>query len=192
LRQGRNVTSAQVTGTIKTDGKAQTIASSNFVFGALRKSELSVDFPAPNAPPPADCEAYTPEFARPMVPQFFHNFDTRLIAGGRPLSGKDEGYIRTWSRHHDAASRDGMGSLLCISDVLPPAAIPMFKKMGPISSVNFTLNILVDTPETEDGWWQVETRQSAATGGYSSQIMRIWNTDGVLVAEGMQCVAVFA
>ena len=69
--------------------------------------------------------------------------------------------------------------------------MPTFKKMGPISSVNFSLNILVDDPQTKDGWWQVETRQSAAEGGYSSQIMRIWNIDGKLVAEGMQCVAVF-
>ena len=190
LRQGRNVTSAQVSGFIVGDDGPKNIAAANFVFGAARVSELSAQLPAPKAPAPEDCELFSPEAVRKIVPQFFHNFDTRLIAGGRPLSGMDEGYIRTWSRHADPASRNGMASLLCISDVLPPAAMPTFKKMGPISSVNFSLNILVDDPQTKDGWWQVETRQSAAGGGYSSQIMRIWNMDGELVAEGMQCVAV--
>jgi len=191
LRKGRNVTSAQVTGYIESDDHKKIIASGNFIFGAARQSELSVDCPAPSASAPKDCEPFTPEIARPMVPQFFHNFETRLITGARPMSAAAEGYIRTWSRHADPASRGGMASLLCIADVLPPAAMPMFKKMGPVSSVNFMLNILVDNPETEDGWWHVETRLSAAQGGYSSQIMRIWNMDGVLVAEGMQCVAIF-
>ena len=52
-------------------------------------------------------------------------------------------------------------------------------------------NLLTDTPETEDGWWQVESRLTAASGGYSSQVMRIWNTDGELVVEGMQSIAIF-
>jgi len=88
-------------------------------------------------------------------------------------------------------SREGIESLLCIGDVLPPAAIPMFNKMGPISSINWMFNILTDTPVTEDGWWQVETRLTAARDGYSSQVTRFWNTNGNLVAEGMQAVAIF-
>ena len=75
---------------------------------------------------------------------------------------------------------------------MPPAALPMFKKMGPVSSVNFMLNFLTDTPTTTDGWWQVETMQTAAKDGYSSQVMRFWNRAGILVAEGMQSVAVFS
>lgn len=187
LRQGRNVTSVQTEATVEED----TVATSTFIFGAARKSDLSVQCPAPDAPPPEDCELFTPEFARDFVPVFFHNFDTRLIAGARPMSGASEGYIRTWSRHHDSASRDGIASFVTLGDVLPPAALPLFKKMGPVSSVNWMLNILVDNPTTEDGWWHVETKLTAASGGYASQVMRYWNTDGVLVAEGMQAVAIF-
>lgn len=187
LRQGRNVTS------IETEAKIETgsVATSTFIFGAARDSELSVQLPAPDAPAPDACELFTPEFARDFVPIFFHNFDTRLIAGARPMSGAKEGYIRTWSRHKDPASREGMASLLTLGDVLPPAAMPMLKKMGPVSSVNWMFNVLVDDPQTDDGWWHVETKLTAASGGYSSQVMRYWNTDGVLVAEGMQAVAIF-
>jgi len=107
------------------------------------------------------------------------------------MSGASEGYIRTWSRHADPASRIGMASLLTLGDVLPPAAAPLFKQFGAISSVNWIFTVLTDSPETKEGWWHVETKLTAAAGGYSSQVMRIWNTEGQLVAEGMQCVAIF-
>ena len=187
LRQGRNVTSIETQALIGDD----VVATTTFIFGAARESDLAVQFPAPAAAAPDDCEPFTPEFAKPFVPVFFHNFDTRLIAGSRPMSGADEGYIRTWSRHHDAASREGVASFVTLGDVLPPAALPMFKKMGPVSSVNWMLNILVDNPTTNDGWWHIETKLTAASGGYASQVMRYWNSDGVLVAEGMQAVAIF-
>lgn len=187
LRQGRNVTTVEV----EVKSEEAIVASTTFVFGASRESELSVGFPAPDAPAPEACELFTPEFAKPFVPVFFHKFDTRLIAGKRPMSSAKEGYIRVWSRHTDVDSRDGLASFLTLSDVLPPAALPMFNKMGPVSSVNFMLNILVDNPKTQDGWWHAETKLTSAQGGYASQVMRFWNTDGVLVAEGMQSVAIF-
>lgn len=187
LRRGRNVTNVSSSA----DVGEQCVGRADFLFGASRTSEVSVDFPAPEAPPPEECELFTPEFAKPMVPVFFHNFDTRLIAGERPMMGKD-GYIRTWSRHMDPASREGTGSLLCLADVLPPAALPLIRNMAPVSSMSWIVNILSDKPETEDGWWQVESRLTAARGGYSTQVMRIWNTAGELVVEGMQSIAIFA
>lgn len=187
LRQGRNVTSIETEALIGED----VVATTTFIFGAARESDLTVQFPAPDAATPEECELFTPEFAKPFVPVFFHNFDTRLIAGARPMSGAEEGYARTWSRHMDEASRDGLDSLVTIGDVLPPAALPMFKKMGPVSSVNWMFNVLVDEPLTREGWWHIETKLTAASGGYASQVMRYWNSDGVLVAEGMQAVAIF-
>jgi len=137
LRQGRNVTSIETQALIG----ANVVATTTFIFGAARESGLRVELPAPKAASPEDCELFTPEFARDFVPAFFHNFDTRIIAGSRPMSGAKDGYIRTWSRHIDEASREGIDSLVTIGDVLPPAALPMFTKMGPVSSVNWMLNI---------------------------------------------------
>lgn len=187
LRQGRNVTSVETQGTV--DG--QSVSNATFIFAAERASAISIDYPAPDAPLPAECEPFTPPGAEGFVPAFFNRFDTRLIEGARPMSGAKEGYIRTWSRHHDAASREGIASLLTLGDVLPPSAAPLFKELGPVSSVNWIFTVLSDSPKTEDGWWHVETKLTAAMGGYSTQVMRIWNMDGQLVAEGMQCVAIF-
>lgn len=187
LREGRNVTSVETEGRV--DDKV--ISHCSFIFAAQRASAITIDLPAPIAPAPALCEPFTPPGAESLVPSFFNRFDTRLIEGARPMSGASEGYIRTWSRHHDESSRLGAASLLTLGDVLPPAAAPLFTEFGPVSSVNWIFTVLTDEPTTDDGWWQVETRLSAASGGYSTQVMRVWNTKGQLVAEGMQCVAIF-
>jgi len=187
LRQGRNVTTIEAKGY---DGEAPVI-NVVFSFGASRDSELSVEFPASESPSPEDCEPYTPENLKGFVPVFFQQFDTRLIEGGRPVTAQKEGYIHVWSRHQHEASRDGLASLFCIGDVLPPGALPMLKTPGPVSSMTWIFNILSDNPSTKDGWWQIKTRLTAAQGGYSTQVMRIWNTAGELVAEGMQSVTIF-
>ena len=186
LRQGRNVTS------VRTDMHCgdKLVATIVFIFGSSRESHVSATLPAPTAPAPDDCELFTPPQAEKFVPKFFLCFDTRFITGGRPASGMKDGYIRAWARHKDPASRDGAASFLTLGDVLPPAAAPTFKTFGPLSSVNWQMNFLADI-QTTDGWWHVETKQTAARDGYSSQIMRFWNMKGDLVAEGMQSVAIF-
>lgn len=185
-RKGRNVTSISATAKIG----EQVVGRADFVFGAARTSNLAVDYSSPEASKPESCDPFTPKAVHDFVPRFFHNFDTRLIAGARPMMG-DEGYIRVWSRHKDETSREGVDSLLCIGDVLPPAAMPLLRKFAPVSSMTWIFNLLVDAPRTEDGWWHIESKLTAAQGGYSSQVMRIWNTEGQLVVEGLQSIAIF-
>lgn len=192
LRRGRSVTTVKVVGTVGGTVGDNPVADIVLTFGEGRDSLLSVDKRVDAPPAPGDCKRFTPKIAEPIVPKFFLRFETKLIAGARPLAGADAGYIHAWSRHADPNSRDGVASLLTLSDVLPPAALGMMSKMAPVSSVNFLLNFVTDTPRTHDGWWQVETRLTTAAQGYSSQIMRIYNSDNELVAEGMQAVAVFA
>ena len=155
LRQGRNVSAIAVTGVIdavlsehNTNRPQSPVIWANFIFGKSRKSLLNLDYPAPQAPSPELCPDYAPQpasmllpasTANPdkaaphnspaidmaLLPQFLQNFELRFIAGGRPIQGAKEGYIRVWARHRDQKSRQGLASLLAISDVLPPAAMPM-------------------------------------------------------------------
>lgn len=186
LRQGRNVTSVRVDGFCED----KLIASTVFVFAEARESDLKAGKDAPVADLPDDYPRFTPPQFEAAVPVFFLNFDTRLIEGSRPVTSAEKGYIRVWSRHKDENSREGIASFLTIGDVLPPAAMPMLSRFGPISSVNWQMNILQD-PITDEGWWHIETKLTAAQDGYSSQIMRFWNSRGDLVAEGIQSVAIF-
>lgn len=187
LRQGRNVTAIQSDMRIG----EQVAASANLLFGQSRSSQLRYDCPAPKASAPGDTEAFFPPAAAPFLPPFTQNFDVRLIEGHRPMEGAARGYMRTWARHKDAASRKGLGSFIAVGDVMPPAALPMFSQMGPVSSMNWQVNILKDDCETEDGWWHIELELTASSGGYSSQIMRYWNRAGELCAEAVQSVTIF-
>ena len=189
LRQGRNVTILEA----RADSAGNLAGTGAFSFGhAIPDAQIRQDLTAPDAPPPEECEPLIPTFAEGFAPVFTRNFETRLIEGDRPLTGADKGYIRCWTRHRDPASRTGIASLLCLGDILPPGIYPMLKRPGPNSSMNWLRNFLDDTPQTDDGWWQMETTMTGAGDGYSSQVMRGWNTQGKLVIDGMQACLTFA
>ena len=187
LRRGRNVTSIAVDGIM---GDA-TASVATLMFGAARKSNINQKLTAPDNLAPENYQSFHPPENKAFIPNFAHYFDTLLIEGERPMSGSDRGYIRCWTRHKNPASWKGTDSFICLGDVLPPSALPMFNTMGPISSMNWHMNFLVDDVTTEDGWYQIESILNAASGGYCSQLMRYWNRKGDLIAEGMQSVAVF-
>jgi acyl-CoA thioesterase len=185
LRAGRNVTTVYT----RADIEGRAACTATFSFGAARESHLSVDCPAPVSPSPDECPAYT-EDTSPFIPPFLRNFETRLIEGTRPMEGGTKGYLRMWARHADPASRDGEISLLCLADILPPSTFPIMEKLGPVSSMTWICNFLRE-PTTQEGWYMIEAELTAARDGYSSQVMRIWNTDGDLIVDGMQSIAIF-
>lgn len=186
-RTGRNVTTVSAMATI--GGKTACLAV--FTFGQAQTSDIQVPCPAPDVPAPDACTAMIPPQAAALAPQFHTNFDLLLIDGDPPVTGSSRGYVHGWVRHRDPAARSGDAALLCIADIMPPAVFPMFKRIGPHSSVNWICNFMQDNPQTEDGWWHAETTVSAADNGYSSQVMRVWNSKGELVIDGMQSVLVF-
>ncbi|MEM7067966.1 MAG: thioesterase family protein [Pseudomonadota bacterium] len=186
-RQGRNITT--IAARAEVDGKLA--ATATFAFGKAQESQISVQMSGPEANAPEDTHHYfPPELARPPV-AFFENFDVRLIDGAIPFSGAERGYVRAWARHKDENMRNSMDGLIAIADVLPPAVFPMLRTPGPNSSVNWICNFLAERPQTRDGWWMLENQLSAGSNGYSSQLMRIWNTEGELVVDGMQSVVIF-
>ena len=81
---------------------------------------------------------------------------------------------------------------MAIADALPPAAFPLLgREFKPLSSLTWLVNLLTATPSTTDGWWLLSAKADFAQHGSSSQVMRVWNAAGELVAEGMQSVAIF-
>ncbi|MEQ9694020.1 thioesterase family protein [Shimia sp. SDUM112013] len=187
LRQGRNITTVQAIARI--EGKVAALATLS--FGRAQDSHLSVDLAAPEAKAPEQTEPYfPPQMKRPPVP-FLANFDVHLIEGDRPFMGADRGYVRVWARHRDPAMWDSPEGLISIADIPPPAVFTMATKMGPNSSVNWICNVLSETLTTRDGWWMIESALTAGHDGYSSQVMRMWNSDGQLVVDGMQSVVIF-
>ena len=187
LRHGRNISAIAADAR---DGD-KVLCRATFVFGADIPGAETHEGKALPAPKPVECpdlfgpgKAFTP-------PRFIRNFEIRRIDGTLPFSGVKRGHLRVWARHRAQAAHSGTVPLLCLADILPPAAMIPMTRPAINSSVNWICNFLRTNSGTGNGWHQVETALSADHNGYSSQTMRVWDMEGRLVLDGMQSVVIF-
>ena len=184
LRRGKSVAyvSAEIMG-------EQGIAThAVFCFGTSRTSRINADFSsAPTVPAIENSEDL---FKLRPGPVFSQNFDCLLAQGDPPMSGSEKTEFYLWARHKDKQAND-LVAVLSIADMPPPAVLPMFEEFAPISTMTWMLNFLVETPQTKDGWWLMNSAADHAHNGYSSQDMNVWNSSGDLVITGRQNIALF-
>ncbi|WP_164117193.1 thioesterase family protein [Sphingorhabdus sp. Alg239-R122] len=181
LRRGRNTAFVE-TRTTSRDG---TGLACNFIFMNPRVSTVEHnDISAPDFPPPPgkdDIRNGPPEF-------FTHHMDypeKRLELGlGTPK-------LMQWHRLRERDGLDPITELLCVGDALPPSAMGLMTEPGNVSSMNWQVNMLTNTPQTKDGWWLLESETHHAHDGASSQYMTVYNSDRKPVMRAMQSVALF-
>ena len=183
IRQGRNV--AQLRSEIVCDGKVALTAF--WLFGTSREPNAVHAAPAPVP------GAGRPEDSRPAntdrAPEFLkNNYDVHYTPERR---GEDEPIIRRWTRLKEPSGIDTISELILMGDTLPPSAARIMQRRGPISSINWSFNLLDPEPQTRDGWWLAETASDHADQGYSSERLRLWNADGKQMLSGIQAVAIF-
>lgn len=182
LRQGKSV--AQVETSLYCDGALA--QRTLWLFGAGRASNGSVPAAVVDGlVQPEDSPRLT---ANDMAPAFTARMDMRRAD---PAGGSPHGTIRRWVRLKDRAGLDPVGELVGIGDGLPPGSARAMERKGPISSITWALTILGEVPPTRDGWWLLETSSNHMGEGFSSETLRLWNSDGVEVMHGLQSVAVF-
>jgi len=126
--------------------------------------------------------------ARLNIPGFTERMELRYA--GPPETAR-RAVVRRWVRLNDREALSGMAELIAIGDALPPGAIRAMERPGPISSINWSFTVLGDDIATRDGWWLLETASNHIADGFSSETLRMWNTDGVEVMRGLQSVAIF-
>lgn len=170
------------------DGSVVTRAT--FVFGAKREVSRTISprLPMPDVPAPAEIPLFMP---KGVGPSFIHNFEIQLAKGEPPFSGGDTGENLLWLRHADRRVENSATALLALGDAPPPAAMSMFKSPIMISSMNWSIDILTDTFNTEHDWWLSRSRVQTLAEGYSAQAMAMWNTAGEPVMVSRQTIAVF-
>jgi len=183
VRQGRNV--AQVRSEIWCEGTCALTAF--WLFGTDREPNALHDAAAVDEWPGA------PEEAEPAMhgkgPAFIqNNFE---ILRAQEQQGPGAPVVRRWARLTERSGLDPVSELILMGDVLPPGAMRAMQRQGPLSSINWSFNLLDSAPATRDGWWLAETASQHADAGYSSERLRLWNADGKQILDGMQCVAVF-
>ena len=183
VRQGRNV--SQIRSEIVADG--QVALTAYWLFGASRPPN-AVHPAAPVTDWPGDPEDQE-VMAHEKAPDFIQN--NYEIRRAQSLSGPGEPVVRRWARVKDTGGLDPVAELILLGDTLPPGAMRVMQRRGPISSINWSFNLLGTAPATKNGWWLTENASDHADDGYSSERLRLWNSDGQQVLAGMQSVAIF-
>lgn len=183
VRQGRNVT--QVRSEIWSGGQCALTAF--WLFGAGREANARHEAAAPADWPGG------PETAESVMsdqgPAFLReNFQMRRAQEQR---GPGAPVVRRWARLSEHGVLDPISELVLMGDVLPPGAMRAMQRLGPISSINWSFNLLDITPATRDGWWLTENASTHADDGYSSERLRLYNADGKQMLDGLQAVAIF-
>jgi acyl-CoA thioesterase len=173
-----------------------TLVRSHLCFGNARQS--AIDYNDLKAPDVAAPESY-PRFEPPRdsgAPVFFQNFDMRVAGKGMPFSGAKDPDFLTWMKfradtdvHADIAPAV---ALICIGDAPPSSGVLMFKAPAPISTIAWALDVVTDTPATNDGFWLVRRRLDFAKDGYSTETITVWNSDRGPMMIARQNVALFA
>ncbi len=183
VRQGRNVT--QVRSEILNEGR--TALTALWLFASAREDNAL----HPAAPP----EAWPgpPEDSAPAMqqgaPSFIaNNFDIRY---GQARDADHGATIRRWARLTEDHSLDPVATLVLMGDVMPPGAMRIMQRPGPISSINWSFNVLDPASRSPGGWYLAENASQHAAAGYSSERLRMWDAAGRQVLDGLQCVAVF-
>lgn len=183
IRQGRNVT--QVRSEILSEGRVA--LSAFWLFGGAREANAVVSAAPPeNWPgPPESNEAVTHQAAPSFIAK---NYELRY---GQPQGAEHGATVRRWARLTEAHDLDPVSKLVLMGDVMPPGAMRAMRRMGPVSSINWSFNVLDPESRSPGGWYLAENASQHADAGYSSERLRLWDADGKQVLDGIQCVAVF-
>ena len=183
VRQGRNVT--QVRSEIHSDGKVALTAF--WLFGTGREPNAVRASDGPEAWPgaPMDNE---PAMAGKGPSFIQNNFELRY---GQPKDADHGATVRRWARLSEEHDLDPVSKLVVMGDVMPPGAMRIMQRMGPVSSINWSFNVLDPETQSEGGWYLAENASQHADVGYSSERLRMWDVNGRQVLDGLQCVAVF-
>lgn len=164
----------------------------NGLFTFMKGRESHIDHRHISAPDVSDPGMLLPVPEHPMRPPFTRKFDMRPQRGPGFGHGLDKGEIITWVRWVDEPQCDPHIAMLALADALPPAAMPLFRQFGPVSSSTWMQHFLTDHPRTEDGWWLLMSQTRQVANGFSAQSMYIWNSERELVSVGGQGVALYA
>lgn len=183
LRRGKSVTQIGVDARV---GDALAMRAS-FIFGAIRTSNIHHDHvQRPDVDGP---DAYRPVPGSAAVPNHFQNFDFRFAGGALPMTGASDPEVLAWVRLKQAEGVRPDIALLALADCLPPASMTCFTAPAPISSMTWSIDF--PRPARPSTWFLQRSRSLAASGGYSFQLMEVWDERGELALMSTQTVAIF-
>ncbi|MBB5019957.1 acyl-CoA hydrolase [Chitinivorax tropicus] len=187
-RSGKYVTQAQAW--LEQNGEVVTTLLVG--FGAARDSVLQKAAAQPPQMPSSQSLTDMP-FIPGVMPEFVKHLQFRWALDEAPFSGKGSGHIGGWQRLRESGDSFGPAHILMLLDAWPVAALPLFPKPAPFSTLNWTVEFLCDWPiqTPAEGWWQFHDHTDFIGEGYAHTQAQLWSPAGLPVALSRQTVSIF-
>lgn len=179
------VRSAQIT----QDGAVRVTAQANFV--TRMESSIEIDTFRPPTLPPWNAEAAM-RMRGPGLPAFTQHIDFHATTRGLPFRGREVPELGGWMRFETAPGAIKKAHLVCLIDAWPPAAVPYYDRVVPMSSINWGIHFAEPLDGVLGGdFLGYLARVNFFKDGYGSSSADIWAPDGRLLAKSYQTFVIY-
>ena len=164
-------------------------AQANFVTGLDSQVEIETFRPP-------ELEPWNSEGAMrmrgPGLPAFTQFIDFHTTTKGLPFQGSEVPELGGWMRFEEAPDSLTKSHLVCLIDAWPPAAVPYFDRIVPMSSINWGIHFdqPLDGVRGSDFLGYL-ARVNFFRDGYGSSAADIWAPDGRLLAKSYQTFVIY-
>ncbi len=128
----------------------------------------------------------------PQLPAFTQFIDFHVTTDGLPFQGSEVPEIGGWMRFETPPDPFTKSHLVCLIDVWPPAPVPRFDTMVPLSTVNWGIHFAEPLDGIRgDDFLGYLARTNFFRDGYGSSTADIWAADGRLLARSYQTFVIY-
>ena len=171
------------------DGTARVNAEANFVTGL--ESQVQIETFHPPTLRPRDAEG-TMRIGGPGFPAFTAYIEFHATTKGLPFQGHEVPELGGWMRFETAPDAVTKSHLVCLIDAWPPAPVPYYDRMVPMSTVNWAIHFAEPLDGVRgDQFLGYLARVNFFRDGYGSSTADIWAPDGRLLAKSFQTFVVY-
>ena len=171
------------------DDAARVAVQANFV--TRLESQVEIETFRPPAIKRWDAEGAS-QMRGPALPVFTQFIDFHVTTEGLPFQGVDVSELGGWMRFETPPDALTKSHLVCLIDVWPPAAVPHFDQMVPLSTVNWGIHFAEPLDGIRgDDYLGYLARTNFFKDGYGSSTADIWGPDGRLLARSYQTFVIY-
>ena len=128
----------------------------------------------------------------PGLPAFTQYIDFRATTEGLPFQGHEVPELGGWMRFETAPETMTEPHLVCLIDAWPPAPVPYYDRIVPLSSVNWSIHFAETLEDVHgDQFLGYLARVNYFHNGYGSSSADIWAPDGRLLAKSYQTFVIY-
>jgi acyl-CoA thioesterase len=184
VRTGSRV--SHVTARVARGTDTMTLATASFAKPRPGPSYSRAEMP--NVAPSAEC--HDVPRGVPGMPAFFEHVDARFCGEHMPFSGGDTPEVNAWVRLREPPAIDAAVVALML-DILPPAITSTFAGPRAVASVDFNVQLfaLPDPAADPSAFYLCAIRSRWAGDGYTEELRDLWSSDGVLLGQCRQLLA---